>query len=448
MEAFLSNLFVAADKAGIHQAEAFLLISDSFEAVATDGEITQYNANSTRGLGFRAIVKGRMGYASTEAFDDEAIHQLIRGVLESAELTEDMDEPFLYEGKEDIPELSLFEPALEEVRPQQKLDFVLSLEREAKAFDPRVEKVGDATIITGTQTVRIVGTNGLDRQYTENYCGAYLQPIAKEGDRVSSGMEMVFGRAFDQLHAKTIAGAAAKIAVEGLGAKPVPSGSYRTIFDNVSMTSLLEVFSSVFSAENAQKGLSLLKGKLGETIAAQCVKLVDDPLREDGLASRPFDAEGVASTRHTVIDEGIFCTFLHNLKTANKDGVPTTGNASRGGYASSVRVAPTNFYFEPGILNFQQLLQQAGDGLVITDISGLHAGANPISGDFSLLAKGYVFQEGKRTQAVEQITVAGNFFALLKNIRAFADDLRFPHGGMGSPSADVGEMSVAGAVGC
>lgn len=444
MNEFLDKLFAAAGEAGLTHAEAFILEKESFEAQAMEGEITQYSSNATRGLGFRGMVEGRMGYASTEAFDDEAVGQLIRGVLDSARLCEDTDEQFLYSGTEADAQVTLYEAALETVQPQQKLDFALELEREAKAYDPKVEKVGMSTVLSGKQKVRIVNTLGLRKEYTENYCGAYLEPLAKDGESVSSGFDILFARDFAKLSPKTLAASAAKIAVDGLNGQPVKSGAYRVIFQNNAMADMLSVFSEAFSAENAQKGLSLLKGKLGESIAASCVTLVDDPLLADGLSSRPFDAEGVPSKKNVVIEKGQFKTFLHNLKTANKDGVETTANASKASYAASVRVSPSNFFFEPGTQTLAELMAAAGSGLVITEVSGLHAGADAVSGDFSLLSKGFQFENGRRVRPVERITVAGNFFEVLRGVKAMGSDLRFPSGGMGSPSVDVGELSVAG----
>ncbi|MDD3410713.1 MAG: TldD/PmbA family protein [Eubacteriales bacterium] len=444
MKAFMDRLFAAAKQAGFSAAEAFVVESESFKAVATQQEITQYTSQKTRGLGFRAMLNGRMGYASTEAFDDAAVEQLVRGAHDSAQLCEDPSEQFLYDGHGETPALALYHPALDQVTPEAKLAFVLDMEKQAKDYDARIEQVGYDTILTGKQTVRIVNTYGMDRQYTENYCGAYLQPIAHEGDSTVTGMELCFARDFDKLDAQKLAHAAARKAIAGLGAKPVPSGKYRAIIENGAMTDLLETFCSVFSAETAQKELSLLKGKIGEKIAADCVSIVDDPLRPDGLSSRPFDAEGVPSSRHTVVERGVFRTFLHNLKTAHKDGVETTGNASRGSYGSSVRVSPSNFYIEPGAQTLEELTRQVGEGIVITEVEGLHAGANAVSGDFSLLARGFRIRDGKRGAPVEQITVAGNFFELLRNIRAVGSDLRFPQGGMGCPSVDAGELSVAG----
>lgn len=441
MDQFINQLFTAAKEAGFIVSEAYLMENESFHAVATNGEITQYSSHATRGLGFRGMIGGHMGYSSTEAFDHEAVDWLVQGALDSATLCEDPSKPFIYDGKEPVAKLDLTGT---DAPASEKLAFALEMEKQAKAYDSRVAQVGYDTVITGKSRVRIVNTYGMDKQYEQSVCGAYLQPIARDGDSTSTGMELRFSRNFSDLDAAALAKAAAKIAVDGLHASPVSSGSYRVVIENLAMTDLLETFSSIFSAESAQKELSLLKGKLGQTIAADCVTIVDDPLRTDGFASRPFDAEGVPSRRNVVVDKGVFKTFLHNLKTAHKDGVNSTGNASKMGYATSVFVSPTNFYIEAGTQSFGELLAAMGDGLVITEVEGLHAGADAVSGDFSLLSKGYTVKNGKRERPVEQITVAGNFFELMKNIRAVASDLRFPSGGVGSPSVDAGTLSVAG----
>ena len=436
MQAFLNRLMDAASKAGLTACEAYVVESDSFEAGSTEGEIIEYNSNTTRALGFRGIYKGRMGYASTEAFDGEAVDQLVKGVLESAELNEDPDEVFLYDGAGEAPEINLQNPALAQISPQEKINRLLTMEKLIKTADPRIDKTAYNGIYNVHSTVRILNSHGMNRCYTEDACGLSGNASAKEGDSITTGGFAVNARSFDKLDAEKIAAETVRRTVQGLNAKPVPSGKYRVVLFNEAMTSLLGVFSGIFSAEVAQKGLSLLAGKAGQQIAAPCVSLIDDPLLPDGMASRPFDAEGVPSSAHTVVENGVFQTFLYDLKTAHKDGVATTGNANRASAASSVHVAPSK--------SFDALLEGIGEGIVITEVSGLHAGANPVSGDFSLLSKGYTFRNGKRDKAVEQITVAGNFYELLKSVQELANDLAFPRGGIGSPSVDVGELSISG----
>ena len=232
----------------------------------------------------------------------------------------------------------------------------------------------------------------------------------------------------------------------GLTAQQPASATCAIAFENRAAASLLGVFSSIFSAEAAQKGLSLLKGREGEAIASEAVTIVDDPHRPHSAASQPFDGEGVPTRKKNVVEKGVLQTLLHNLTTAAKQGVATTGNAARG-YASAVGVAPSNFYIAPSQESVEAMLARMGEGFLITEVSGLHAGANQISGDFSLLAKGFAVRGGQKAEPVEQITVAGNFFAVLKDVVAVADDLAFglPGGSLvGSPTIWVKALSVAG----
>lgn len=440
---YIKELLTQAKAAGIEAAEAYLSEKENFSAMRNNGALEDYQSNHTRGLGFRGLVNGRMGYASTEALDEESIGQLIRGVIESATLCESDDEQPLYQGGGQVPELELYQPELDKVAPEAKLAKIEAMENACKAADSRYLN-GYNMVETTKHTVRIANSFGMDQTYTENFCNLYCNANVKEGDNVSTGGFVQISRDFDALDPDRLARDSVDQAVKGLNAEPVASGKYHVVFWNEALVSLLGVFSTVFSAETEQMGLSLLSGKLGETIAAPCVTLVDDPLRPDCLGSRPFDDEGVPSHQHMLVENGVFRTFLHNLKTARKAGVESTGNGSKADYSSPVRVAPSNLYFEPGALSFEELLSQVGDGIVITEVSGLHAGANPVSGDFSLLSKGYTLKDGKRDQPLERITVAGNFYELLKNIRAFASDLRFPNGALGSASADAGEMTVSG----
>ena len=440
---YIKELLTQAKAVGIEAAEAYLSEKENFSAMRNNGALEDYQSNHTRGLGFRGLVNGRMGYASTEALDEESIGQLIRGVIESATLCESDDEQPLYQGGGQVPEVELYQPELDKVAPEAKLAKIEAMENACKAADSRYLN-GYNMVETTKHTVRIANSFGMDQTYTENFCDLYCGANVKEGDNVSTGGFVQISRDFDALDPDRLARDSVDQAVKGLNAEPVASGKYHVVFWNEALVSLLGVFSTVFSAETEQMGLSLLSGKLGETIAAPCVTLVDDPLRPDCLGSRPFDDEGVPSHQHMLVENGVFRTFLHNLKTARKAGVESTGNGSKADYSSPVRVAPSNLYFEPGALSFEELLSQVGDGIVITEVSGLHAGANPVSGDFSLLSKGYTLKDGKRDQPLERITVAGNFYELLKNIRAFASDLRFPNGALGSASADAGEMTISG----
>jgi PmbA protein len=211
------------------------------------------------------------------------------------------------------------------------------------------------------------------------------------------------------------------------------------------MCSLLGVYSSIFSSEAAQKGLSKLAGKEGEVIASELVTLIDDPFFKGSLVSRNFDAEGSPTHTKKIIENGVFSTLLYNLKTAAVAGKKTTGNASKAGYDAAVGISPFTMYIAPGEITEEELLTKAGNGVYITSLGGLHAGANAISGDFSLQSSGFMIEDGEKTGYVKSFTVAGNFYDLLKNITALASNLKMPGmGRLGSPSVLVEGLSIAG----
>jgi len=168
---------------------------------------------------------------------------------------------------------------------------------------------------------------------------------------------------------------------------------------------------------------------------------------EGGLASKSFDGEGVACKYKKVVDKGVLKTYLYNLKTAKKDGVDTTGNASKGSYKSSIGISPSNFFVEKGERTLDEMVADIDKGILITELQGLHSGLNSVSGDFSLAALGFLIQDGKISRPVEQITMAGNYFDMLKNIEETGSDLKFGMPGeayIGSPSLRIKKLSIAG----
>jgi PmbA protein len=191
--------------------------------------------------------------------------------------------------------------------------------------------------------------------------------------------------------------------------------------------------------------LSLLAGREGEKIASDKLTLEEIPMFEKALTKIPFDDEGVLTTQKAIIDNGVFATALYDLKSANKAGIESTGNGFRAG--STISEMPTNLVVRAGEKNLDELMGEAGDGIMLTDLSGLHAGVNAISGDFSLLCEGYLIENSKKGRPVEQITVAGNFYEIIKNIICVGNDIINIPAGEGeffTPSVLVSQIAVSG----
>ncbi len=442
--AFVEQLLLRAKESGLDTAEVFCSEKEEFSVMARSGEISDYQVSSSMGLGLRGTYKGKMGMSSTQAMDEAAIQQLIEGVKESAELSESAEQDEIFPGEAVYPAVEASESDLDSVTAEDKLAAVMKLSEATASQDKRVDQVMYAFISTTKQTLLLRNSFGLNLTSTDQAWSAMTSAIAtRENGTKANGAYLDCGRKFSAFDAEKIARETVDRTLKQMDAAPVPAGEYRVIFFNEPMCEMLVTFSGMFSAENAQQGLSLLAGKEGENVASPVVTLMDDPLLKDGFASCPFDAEGSASRTKAVIENGVLKTLLHNRKTARKQGVETTGNAARS-YASAMTVAPTNMFFKPGEASLDELMANMGDGIVITDVSGLHAGANVISGDFSLISGGYMVEGGKRGRSVEQITVAGNFYKLLENIKAVGNDLLFPGVGIGCPSIDVGTLVISG----
>jgi len=447
VDQFIAELFAEAKKAGFTDYEAYYSGGSSFQCMVFEGEVSDYSVNSTAGLSFRGLLSGKMGYAYTEALDSDAVRMLVHNARENAGIIENEDKQFIFEGSPEYQKVDVFNPALEEVSAKDKIDMALSLERKAKNADPRIETVGYCLVQSGEGESVIRNSKGLNLSHRDNVLIAFVEPVAKKGDKMVDGTAYRITRDFSEINVDDIVAEAVNKAVSMLDARSMPSGNYKVVFENDAAGDMMATFSGIFSAESTQKDLSLLKGRVGQKIASSAVTLIDDPLMPGGFASSPFDSEGVATYSKNVIDGGTLTTLLHNLKTAEKDGVKSTGNASKSSFKSPVGISPSNFYLKPGDKDIDQLLASVGEGLFVTEVQGLHSGANPVSGDFSLSAKGYRISGGKKAEPVEQVTIAGNFYEMLNDIEQVGNDLKFGLPGsssIGSPSILVKQLAVAG----
>lgn len=444
LDLFIKALFKKAQEAGFSEYEAYYVDRENLSISIYKGEVEKYNLSTSYGLSFRGKLNGKIGYSYTEILDEYAMEMLIKKAYESAKVIENDDMQFIYEGDKEYKDISTYSSGLENIPADKLISIAMDMEKECKAYSEKVDGFSGCAVSYSYGNYGIVNSKGLNLNNKSNILSAYVVPIVKDGTKMYDGFGYVVAKSLDEVNPKEIAKMGVDEAVAKIGGKAIESGNYKVIINNEAMVSLLSTFIGVFSADAVQKGLSLLADKMGEEIAAANIKLVDDPHLKDGLASVAFDDEGVATSKTYLIENGKLVSFLHNLKTAHKAGVKSTGNGFKASYASPISVSPTNLYIEPGNESLEQLLKAVGNGVMITDFAGLHSGANSITGDFSLAAKGFVIENGEKGRPVEQITVAGNFFKLLKDVDTVGSDLKFPMSSVGSPSIIVSELSVAG----
>lgn len=431
-----------AGKAGFQDCEIYYRSDSDFQALVNGGKVEHYETSSSGGAAFRGIINGRAGSAYTERIDEEAADFVVRSAVENAEISED-EECIFFEGG-NYSDICLYNKNIDEVSTDEKIGNLMKMERAALDYSDKIKSSDRCLYTDGSTRIAIMNTRGLECQYDSNFAASYISVICSDDDDIKTGGEFFQGNDLSKFEPEEIGRSAAQQAEKMLGASSVKSGAYKVVFKNTAMADVLGTFSLSFTGEQAYKGLSMLEGMEEKTIASECVSIRDDALLENGSGSAVFDGEGVPCSNKTIVEKGVLKTLLYDLKYAAKCGKKSTGNGFRSGYRSSVFCAPSNFYIVPSETSFESVVGEAFDGIYITDVEGLHAGANTVSGDFSLSAQGFVIKDGKIGRAVEQITVAANFFELLKNIKAVGDDLRFNMGGIGSPSVFVENISVSG----
>ena len=441
---FKEKLFEEANKAGFEEYEIYYADGESLSINIYEGEVEKYKLNTAFGLSFRGKINGKMGYSYSEILDEEAIKTLIENAKSAALTIENDDVKFIYDGDKEYKEIDCFKKELEGINPDKYIELALQMEKECKKQCDKVINFSSCAIGYGKSTYGIINSKGLNLKNERNSLSAYVIPIIEADGEKYDGMGYVLAQKLDDIKPDELAKQAIEEATSRIGGKSIPSGNYKIIINNEAMVSLLGTFSSIFNSEQAQKGLSLLQGKEGEIIASDIVTLIDDPHLKDGLGTCSFDDEGVATYTKEIVTNGKLNTLLYDLKTANKAGVKSTGNGFKSSYASTVGVSETNFYIKSGEKTFDELCEIVKDGVIITEFAGLHSGASSVTGDFSLAAKGFMIENGKKTFPVEQITIAGNFFTLLKDIEEVGCDLKFPMSSIGSPSIIVKELSIAG----
>lgn len=443
---FKTAVLNAAKENKLKDYELYYTESSGTSVEAYQSEITNFSSNSSLGVCFKCIVNGKTGYASTENLTLDDALSLVKRAMENA-LSIESDEPsFIHEAGDNY--LSCEATVNAEPSSSELADFTLALQSQVYKTD---ERVVDGTMSASgydSSKFALCNSNGLDLEDTAAFSYSYAMALVSDGENKYDGMDIASG-SFNSLDAARIADGAVEDAVSKIGYTSVPSGKYTVVFSSKVMSSMLLTYSSVFCADTAQKGLSLLAGKEKTKVASDILTLTDDPLYKDALVKRTFDAEGAATYPKNVIENGELTTLLYNLATAAKAGVKTTGNAAKTSYASPVSIHPYSFYINPVKGSLDDLLNAAGNGIYVTSVEGMHAGANAITGDFSLSSGGFMIENGKKGRPVKGFTISGNFFTLLKDISLIGEDLQFNPFALGasrcgSPSVLVNGITIAG----
>lgn len=429
----------ACKKHGIEEYEVYYTVGEDISAETLKQEVSAFSSGESAKVYFRCLVDGHMGYASSSYFDVDELEALVLRAADNAKIIENNDVVVIFKGSESYAKTTAPEPAAIEAAELKKC--ALDLQKATYAVDSAVVDGTQSIAMSFKNEMYLYNSHGLELSNRVGMSGCYVVSVVNKDGEARDNFEFaenIYSEAAKNLPAKAVQGALDKI-----GASEISTGKYNVVIDGAQMRSLLSAFSSAFSAKNALLGMSRLAGKEGQKIAADIVTITDDPMREGCPIQTHFDDEGVATYKKTVVENGILKTMLYDLTTAIKTGKETTGNGRRGG-----NIAPYNFGICAGSETLDELFAKAGDGIYVTGVKGLHAGANPITGDFSVESEGFIIKDGKKAGPIKSFTMAGNFFNMLMEIDSLSNEVKWGIPGgftvFGSPDVLVKDMSIAG----
>lgn len=445
LDKFMNETLKNAKKGDFTESEVYLNKSENFEFRLYKGEVDYYEENEEYGIAFRGKYNDKMGYSYTERIDNSVIETVLDNAKNNA-LIMDEDQEEIFKGSPQYKKLPTLTGIYEYDR-EKKIELVKKIEKEIYDLDDRIRNINYCIYADEKTGERIINSRDLDLNYENDIAYIYLSIIAEDDGEVHTSTNFQLFRDINEVKPKEFAKKIVNDAINQFGAESIKSGKYPIILRNEVFIDIFSTFSSTLSAENIQKGLSLFKDKLGEKVANSKVNIVDDPFYEKGYRRTPFDSEGAAAQYKEVIKDGKLTTYLHNLKTAKKANTKTTGNAYRSSHKSKISISPTNMYLKKGENSFDDLLAGLDSGLIIEDVQGLHSGANQVSGDFSLSARGFYVENKKIVKPIEQITISGNFVQLLKDIKLIGNDFKMglpSSGHIGSASVLIESLDVSG----
>ena len=450
LQQFAQDVIASAMKSGATAADCIVREGSEFSTTVRMNEVEQLKEAGSKAVGLRVFCGQRSASAYSSDFTRAGLERLVSSAIASARVTSEDPCAGLADPAETgiyPQDLDLFSSDVTNLEAAPMIELARRAEQAAFVFDPRIKNSEGSSFDAGHGRKILATSQGFLGEYRRSSCSLAVVPVAVPDGAESGGQGMErdywysVSRKFSLLEPPEDVGRiAAQRTVRRLGAKKVATCRVPVVFDQRTARSLLGNLLEALNGDAIYRNASFLAGKLGETIAAESVTIVDDGTLPGGFGSAPFDDEGVRMSRNVVVERGVLKSYLLNCYTARKLGMKTTGNAARG-LAGNPGIGPKNFFLEPGSATPEEIIRSVPNGFYVTEFMGF--GVNVVTGDVSHGAAGLWIENGELAYPVHEVTVAGNLSALLRGISMIGTDLEF-RGAVASPTLKVDEMTVAG----
>lgn len=428
-------------KKGADSAEVYLEQNRELSIEVRNGDVETVEETSSHGIGFRVFVKGKMAFSSCNDFSESALDDAIESAIGFAKITTPDENNILPDNKEVTEIQDLFDPQIQEVAMDRKIEMAKEVEAMAME-DSRITKSAGSGFFEGESEIFLANSNGLLKSYKSSACSFGVSVVAEKGDQKSSGGEYCTRRFFSDLKSsRKIAEKAARDAYEMLDPRTIKTQRAAVIFDPDVAYSLLGGILGAINGERVLQGASFLADKIEKQIANELLTIIDDGTRPKGLASKPFDGEGVPTQRRVIVERGVLKGFLYNTIVAKRAGVTSTGNASRGGFSSLPGIGPHAFYVAAGNTAPEDIIRATKKGLLLKGVTGY--GINSVSGNFSGGASGFWIENGRIAFPVKGLTIASTADDMLNGIDLLGNDLDLNRT-MTAPTFRIKSMQIGG----
>ncbi len=451
--------------------EVYVTRGTDSEVRAYEGEVESLTSADSSGVGIRVLLDAgsngndgngngngngdgngldgepgrRVGFAWAGSLDPEVIAATLADARDNARFA--TPDPYVVLAEPDgvvAVELDLWDDGVASTPMEKKVEMAVELERATRAADPRVRQVSSADYSDSRTEVALASTTGITSSRRRTSAFLSVDAIAGEGADTQTGTGFSVGRGPGELIPEEASDEAVLRAIRMLGSTKAKSGRCTAVFDPRVVSTLLAIVASAVSGEAVVKGRSFFAGRIGESVAAPAVTLVDDPTDARAFGASSHDGEGLASRRNVLISDGLLRMFVYDTVSGRRAGTLSTGSAVRGGFAGTPGAGCRALVLSPGHASADEILRLVGDGLYVQSVSGIHSGVNPVSGDFSVGAEGLMIQDGVLGQPVREVTVASTLQRMLQSIVAIGGDLRWLPGTAAGQTLAIADMSLSG----
>lgn len=436
----MSEFIKLAKAAGADECDVVLSKGNSLSLSAQNGSIDKYQVSGSQVMGLRVIKDNKVGLSYTESTDKDALKIAASSAVENAKNSE--TNPFEKISVSGVEVIKPSEYGPDDVSTEEKIDFCLKLESEVKSRDSRVTATpynGFSESSFESHYLNSLGTYTFGSEY---YQSCYTSALMNEGDKSAMHYHSSIGRDFKSLDAKSCIEQSLLHAGEWLNGQQLKTGAYDLIFTPDLFKSVFGCFTNIFSGKSAMEKTNPFADSLNKKVMSEKISINDLPQYKNAFFKSYVDSEGVPQSDFNLVENGVLKSFYHNSATANYFGTKSTGHGSRGA-KSSLGVGGTTKVISGGDISEAKI--KGGEYFEVHELSGLHSGANAISGDFSFGASGYLVREGKRVLPVRGVTVSGNFHKMLLDIELIGDSIHATTDkSFFSPTFRFERVSVAG----